>query len=119
MTRILVITPDTNAARTIRSAWNDGETTTAATLEEAGSIIEGGAIEYAFIDIEQLRALSTGDHGGDFLSAFHALLPGARAIVMSSPDGIREAVNLVHEGASDYLTYPLVRDEVELVRRTV
>ena len=119
MTRILVITPDTNAAQTIRSAWNDGETTTAATLDDAGSIIEGGAIEYAFIDIEELRPLSTGDQGGGFLSAFHALLPGARAIVMSSPEGIREAVNLVHEGASDYLTYPLVRDEVELVRRTV
>jgi DNA-binding NtrC family response regulator len=119
VTRILVITPDTNAERTIRSAWDDVETFAAATLEEAGPIIERRPIEFVFIDIEELRPLLAVGLGGDFLSEFHALVPGARAIVMSSPDAIREAVNLVHEGASDYLTYPLVRDEVELVRRTV
>ena len=60
MTRILVITPDTNAARTIQSAWDDVETFTAATLDDAASIIKGRTIEYAFLDIEELRPLSAG-----------------------------------------------------------
>jgi DNA-binding NtrC family response regulator len=45
--------------------------------------------------------------------------PGARLVVMSPLEGTREAVNFVQDGASDYLTYPIVREEVELVLQAI
>jgi len=119
MTRILVITPEKEAARTIRSVWGDSEICIATALDEAVRATAGSAVEYAFVDVGALRSLVEGDDRLDFLRAFHELVPGARVIVLSPPDGTREAVNFVHDGASDYLSYPIVREEVELVRREV
>lgn len=71
--------------------------------------------EFVFIDLELLR---DPNREGDYkkaLQAFWHTLPAAHIIVMVSQERIREAVDAVKAGASNYLTYPLNPDEVRYV----
>lgn len=74
--------------------------------------------EFTFIDVELLRALGYRRGRYDYkagLEPFRQAFPTAEIIVLSSQEMIREAVNAVKAGASDYLTYPINRDEVRYV----
>jgi DNA-binding NtrC family response regulator len=114
--RVLVVTPEEEAARVVEGGFPGGEVLAVGDLNEAGGYSEACRFEYAFVDITALRPLAEeGDYQG-CLDVIHQVAPGARIVVMAPPDGIREAVNIVREGASDYLTYPVVREEMQLVR---
>jgi DNA-binding NtrC family response regulator len=75
--------------------------------------------EYAFVDVDVLAQLSESDDYKGALRALGSSLPGARIVVMAPPEKIREAVNFVREGASDYLTQPVTAEEVQLVRENI
>ena len=47
------------------------------------------------------------------------MYPTIEIVVMSPQDMLREAVMVVKAGAGNYLTYPIVPEEVELVTETV
>jgi DNA-binding NtrC family response regulator len=51
----------------------------------------------------------------DGLKPFKSAHPPAGIVVMSSPEMIRKTVKAVKAGANDYLTYPIIPDEVKLV----
>jgi DNA-binding NtrC family response regulator len=53
------------------------------------------------------------------LEPFWHAFPAAEIIVMASQEMIREAVMVVKDGASNYLTYPISPDEVRLVTETI
>jgi DNA-binding NtrC family response regulator len=74
--------------------------------------------EFTFIDVELLRALGHGEGLHRYtagLKPFRQAFPAAEIIVLSSQQMIREAVNAVKAGASDYLTFPINRDELQHV----
>jgi DNA-binding NtrC family response regulator len=78
--------------------------------------------EFTFIDVELLRALGYQRGRYDYkagLEPFRQAFPTAEIIVLSSQEMIREAVNAVKAGASDYLTYPINRDELRYVTESI
>ena len=76
-------------------------------------------VEYAFVDVAALGPVAAGDGHSEVLGDIRRAVPGARVVVMSHQSGIREAISYVREGADDYLTYPIVREEVQLVRESI
>ncbi len=71
--------------------------------------------EFLFIDLD---VLSDGRARPDFhekLRPFWQAFPTAELVILTPPHKIRDAVQAVKAGASDYLTYPLDPREVELV----
>ncbi len=80
------------------------------------------AYEFVFVDIGLLRqnAHKNGHNGyRDALQIFWHAFPTAEVVVLSSQETIREAVNAVKAGASNYLTYPINRDEVKYVVESI
>jgi DNA-binding NtrC family response regulator len=74
--------------------------------------------EFTFIDVGLLLRKS-GTNGvasyTEALQPFWHVFPSAYIIVMADPSRIREAVGAVKAGADNYLTYPLVPQEVNFV----
>ncbi len=70
--------------------------------------------EFVFIDIGFIASNKQNTMNGS-LQAMWKLYPSVEIIVLCPPEKIREAVRAVKSGAGDYLTYPLVSNEVKLV----
>jgi DNA-binding NtrC family response regulator len=115
--RLLVATPDKTAPRTIAEAFGLSRVDTVMTLPSVHERI--GHSEYDFIMID-IRLL---DAGGDprmegvrkELQRLWKANPNVEIIVLTPPERIREAVNVVKAGAGNYLTYPLNKDEIQYV----
>jgi len=78
--------------------------------------------EFVFIDVEFLcdRTPEKGvSHYKSGLKPFWQLFPGAEIIVLSPQKAIREAVNAVKAGASNYLPYPIEIEELKYVTESV
>jgi DNA-binding NtrC family response regulator len=78
--------------------------------------------EFTFIDVDLLQTLGSQRGRYDYkagLEPFRQAFPTAEIIVLSSQEMIREAVNAVKAGASDYLTFPINRDEVRYVTESL
>ncbi len=78
--------------------------------------------EFTFIDVELLRdpaRLKGRFDYGAALQPFWQVFPTAQIIIMSSQEMIREAVNAVRAGSTDYITYPIVPDEINHVIESV
>ncbi|UCD87226.1 MAG: sigma-54-dependent Fis family transcriptional regulator [Desulfobacterales bacterium] len=71
--------------------------------------------EFLFIDVELLRESGSQSNYKTALQPFWQTYPSIHIVVMSSQEMSREAVRAVKAGASDYLTYPISREEVQLV----
>ncbi len=74
--------------------------------------------EFAFIDMMLLRGSMNGKGHIDYyqeIQPFKLAFPTAEIIVISPLETIREAVNAVKAGASDYITYPIDPEEVRHV----
>jgi DNA-binding NtrC family response regulator len=71
--------------------------------------------DFLFIDIEMLKSLKTENDYKNQLQLFWRVTSDVEIIVLSPPEMIREAVNAVKAGASNYLTYPLNPEEVKYV----
>jgi DNA-binding NtrC family response regulator len=119
MSRILVIAPDARIADAVRLALDDAVVDAASGVRDAAGGTRGARYDFAFVDTSLLAALSAESDHGDSLRLFRERFPAARVVVMSSADGVREAVNFVREGAAEYLTYPIHPDQVRLVRDSI
>jgi len=74
--------------------------------------------DFTFIDLDILRESSPVTGHYDYNTALQPFLqafPAAQIIVMSSQVIIREAVMAVKAGASNYLTYPIDKEEAKYV----
>jgi DNA-binding NtrC family response regulator len=117
--RILVMTPEAAVEKVVQASFEDGRLHVAKTVDEAKALAAEERFELAFVDVSVLKPLADhGDHEA-CLHSFRQAVPGARVVVLSAQKGIREAVDFVRGGASDYLTYPIVREEVQLTRESV
>jgi DNA-binding NtrC family response regulator len=114
MKRILVATQEKSAPRTIAEAFGHPRVDTVMTLPAVHERI--GQSEYDFIMID-IRLLDTGSEPRmesvrKELQRFWKANPNVEIIVLTPPERIREAVNVVKAGAGNYLTYPLNKDEI-------
>jgi DNA-binding NtrC family response regulator len=71
--------------------------------------------EFLFMDVGLLHESASHISYKAALQPFWQAYPGIHIIVMSSQEMIRETVRAVKAGASDYLTYPINPEEVQLV----
>jgi DNA-binding NtrC family response regulator len=110
------VTQEQEAAEVFHASYPEGEVRTVGTLFEAENLSKDCQFEYAFVDISALRPLAKENDSEACIEAFRRMVPSARLVVMSRQEGIREAVSFVRDGARDYLTYPIMQEEVQLVR---
>jgi DNA-binding NtrC family response regulator len=115
MTRVLVISDDDGVVQAVRDGLPDAAIDSSERLPTSGRDDVATVFDVVFIDAERLASQAPTDDHRQCLTRLWDIHPGARAVVMTAPSTIRLAVDLVREGASDYLTYPIHSDEVRLV----
>jgi DNA-binding NtrC family response regulator len=120
MRSILVVSEERETYRIIRACHRSAfRVELLTTRDKALEMLHTKRFDYLFIDLELLREPRSGDGYKDGLHAFWEVNPTLEIIVMSPQDTIRQAVMAVKAGASNYLTYPLNRDEVRFVTDSI
>jgi len=116
MKNILVTTITPDALVPIQSCFESGyKIERANSLKASEELFSKKRYEFLFIDIEILKnSINDVDYKSQFLP-FWRVTPDVDIIVISSPEMIREAVNAVKAGASNYLTYPLNPEEIKYI----
>lgn len=122
MRPILIATADADAAQVIARALQDEHTPEfAADLESALRLAQKRRHEFVFIDCALLA-----EKGVDgpmryrlALQSFRQAFPTLHIIVLASSARIRDAVNAVKAGASNYLTWPVDPEELLFVTRAL
>ena len=121
MRQIVVIGAAAEALEALRQCFDDYEVLEADDLAEAIERASSPPYEYLFIDIGAFADGPLTDYR-DYRRAMYPLwraYPTARIVVMSAADRIRDTVRAVKAGASDYITYPITPEEVQLVRENL
>lgn len=68
--------------------------------------------EFIFVDIDLLWENSEGLNYKEVLQHIWAISPASDVIIMSPKERIRDAVKALRAGASEYITYPIINEEV-------
>ena len=121
MRRIVVVGATAAARKALQLCFTDFEILEAGDLTAALDLTSSPPYEYLFIDIEAFADTPMTDYR-DYRRAMYPLWrahPTARIVVMSASDRIRDTVRAVKAGASDYITYPIALEEVQLVRENL
>ncbi|EPR36131.1 response regulator receiver protein [Alkalidesulfovibrio alkalitolerans DSM 16529] len=115
MKRILLAAAPPDAARVVREAFGgEAQVTQVLDWPSLRDKAAQGAYDVILADVSCLGA-APGKLPGEYREALRALWaknPQAEIIVLAPPAQVREAVGLVKAGAGNYLTYPLVKDEL-------
>jgi len=123
MKYILVASDDKDACSVIRNCFLAGYKVDIVTERLMNlEIIQKKRYEFIFIDIMSLKALIPDEGYTDYRKAlllFWNILPDVEIIVMAPQDMIRELVNVVKAGASNYLTYPINPEELKYVTESI
>lgn len=116
MKNILITTVDQQTAEVIQNCFESGYK-----IERANSLVAIEELffkkryEFLFIDVNILKnSKNETDYKNRFLPLW-TINPDVDIIVLSSPEMIREAVNAVKAGASNYLTFPLNPEEIKYI----
>jgi DNA-binding NtrC family response regulator len=87
---------------------------------QAISMLQTRRYEYLFMDISLFSMTEkNGISYKNYLQSFMSLYPALDIIIITSVERIREAVNAVKEGASDYILFPIKPDEVNSVLKNI
>jgi len=119
---ILVASAEQEACDVIRHCFDEFKVDVVSDLSYCFEKFRKRAYEFIFVDIGLLREKSPKNGYNGYRSTlqnFWQTFPAAEVIVLSTQEMIREAVNAVKAGASNYLTYPINRDEVKYVTESI
>ncbi|HPQ60574.1 MAG TPA: sigma 54-interacting transcriptional regulator, partial [Syntrophales bacterium] len=121
MKSIIVATENGMARGVIRMAFQkEFHVDLARTADECLEMFKRKRCEFLFIDVTFLERLTPPDTRADgdlkdAVSLFRQVFPTVQIIVMAEPGKIRQAVMAVSAGASSYMTYPIIREELHHV----
>ncbi len=121
MKSIIVATENGMARGVIRMAFQkEFRVDMARTVDECLEMFKRKRCEFLFIDVTFLERLTPPDTRADgdlkeAVSLFRQVFPTVQIIVMAEPGKIRQAVMAVSAGASSYMTYPIIREELHHV----
>lgn len=116
MKYILVATPDQKAGEIIQICFESGyKVEISSSKDTTLDMFQKRRYDFLFIDIDILKSSTTENDYKNQLQLFWRISSDVEIIVLSSPQMIREAVNAVKAGASNYLTYPLNPEEVKYI----
>ena len=120
MRSILVVSKEQEPFREIRSCLPSGyRISNAPSTQAALDVIGKKRYDSIFFDIGLLQETVEGDHCRAALEPFWRIYPTIKIIIMAPKEMIRQAVRAVKAGANDYVTYPIVAEEVKLITETV
>jgi DNA-binding NtrC family response regulator len=120
MRSILVVSKEQEPFREIRACLPSGYRIGDAPSSQAAlDILRKKRFDSIFFDIGLLQEAVEGDQYRATLEPFWRMYPTIKIIIMTPQEMIREAVRAVKAGASDYVTYPIVREEVKLITEKV
>ena len=115
MKTILVASKQQQSTRAIKACFQDEyRIQTASSLEESIERFQKLRYEFLFIDVDFFDSNESNGFKKQ-LQPFWAAFPEAEIIVLCTQDKIRQAVNVVKAGASNYLIYPIDPAEVKLI----
>lgn len=87
--------------------------------EKAIRRLKQKAYNVLFLDLEKIEAIGKRKESIDVyrsvLSEFWNAQPTLEIVVMTPRDRVRQAVTAVKAGANDFLTYPVIEDEIRLL----
>jgi DNA-binding NtrC family response regulator len=116
MKKILVSTTNPDALHIIRDCLqSDYQIESTSIREGCIELFQKTRYDFLFIDVEMVRQGAVESDYKVLLQPFWKAFPDLDIIVLSPQEMIREAVNAVKAGASDYLTYPIDPSEVKYV----
>jgi DNA-binding NtrC family response regulator len=120
MRSILVVSANEEVFREIRSSFHSEYRLGSASSSQAAlDILRKNRYDSIFFDIGLLQDAVEGDQYRSTLEPFWRMYPNIKIIIMTPQEMIREAVKAVKAGASDYVTYPIVAEEVKLITETI
>lgn len=118
MKNLLLISNNVELKKSFHQVYpHSSDIVTAQSLSEALDILEKYRCELIFVDLETLQ-YSTQISGSDYkavLQPFRLQHPTVDIVVITPQERIKDAVTAVQQGASDYIMYPVVSDEIKLV----
>jgi DNA-binding NtrC family response regulator len=120
MRSILIISDKHDMVEPIQSAFTkEHRLGKVSDKDKAFEALRRERYDLIFIDLHVLlESMQTQDYT-EALAPFKKQYPTIEIVIMASQDMIRQVVTLVKAGASDYLTYPIVTDEVRLVTESI
>jgi DNA-binding NtrC family response regulator len=120
MKSILVLSGNEEVFRKIRSSFHsEYRLGSASSTQAALDTLRKKRYDSILFDIGLLQEAVEGDQYRAALEPFWRIYPTIKIIIMTPQEMIREAVRAVKAGASDYVTYPIVEEEVRLISETV
>ena len=115
MTSALVISPNAEIHHDIQSILKDTHVVESAiSSEEAISVLKQKRFDILFADLNLFKSSVSISDFKHVLDPFWRIYPSIEIIIVVSKDKIHEAVKAVKAGAYDYLTFPIVPDELHL-----
>lgn len=116
MRRVLIATSQPEFAGDISQALSRGfRVDRAQTFAAVKESAKSAHYDFLFLDVALVSAGNGQETGKEPLEDFRRLFPSSELVILSPQKRIREAVELVRAGASDYLSYPTEPGEVGLV----
>ena len=116
MENIMVISRDSDVLTTFqKSCGEDATLATASSLVEAVETVKQCRSDLLFVDMEILNASAATSGYKAVLQPFWLRYPNLKIVVMTDQKMLRKAVAAVKIGASDYIMYPIIADEIRLV----
>jgi DNA-binding NtrC family response regulator len=113
---ILVVSENDEVVRVIRSCYpSESYISHVTNQREALDELKKRRYDFVLIDLEKLKKSVEENGYKASMQPFWRIYPTLEIIVISPRENIREAVNAVKAGASDYLVYPVKGDEVKHV----
>ncbi len=120
MNNILVISRNSEVIETFHESCSAGEhLSVASSLVEALEKLKMYRTDLVFVDMEILQMSATSSGYKAVLQPFWLLYPTLEIVIMTPQEMLREAVSAVKQGASDYIMYPVIADEIRLIASTL
>jgi len=120
MKSILVVSKEAPAYQLIQSAFKSNDTVENIEAKTSAlELLQKKRYDLIFIDLKALNNNDADENYQEALMPFWQLYPSVDIIVMTPQEKIRNAVQAVKAGASDYLTYPLDAEELKLVSENI
>ena len=120
MWSILVVSENNEVVRVIRSCYSSESYISDVTNQrEALEELKKRRYDFLLIDLEKLEKSVEENGYKASMQPFWRIYPTLEIVVISPQENIREAVDAVKAGASDYLIYPVKGDEVKHVINSI
>jgi DNA-binding NtrC family response regulator len=117
--RVAVWSCDPDVAVVASTAFDDWEVHEVDGLDNLAFLEGQGRLDYILIDVDALLEFSaSGDHRGCLKTLRRASI-GARVVVITVPERVRDAVDFVRMGVDDFLTVPLTVEGLVHVRESI